>query len=234
MKGAYLLTKKLFLDLGHGGKDGGAQGNGLSEKLLTLTIGHGIFNKLLAYEDVQVKMSRIDDRYLTLGERTDLANSWGADLFLSIHINSAESDQANGFETFVFNGNISAETIAFQNIMHEEIRKQIQPIRDRGKKRANLAVLRQSNMPALLTENLFISNGADAGKLKDPNFINKVILGHVIGIEKFLGLKRKSTEEPTMEKLYRVQLGAFSKKDNAEALVKEAKEKGFLDAFIVE
>jgi len=225
---------KLFIDPGHGGRDGGANRNALAEKLLTLTIAHGIFNKLLAYDDIQVNMSRTEDKFLTLGERADLANSWGADLFLSIHTNSAESVQANGFETYIYNGNISAETVAFQNTMHQEIIRQIQPINDRGKKRANFSVLRDSHMPALLTENLFISNQSDATKLKDPNFINKVILGHVIGIEKFLGLKRKSTEEPTVNKLYRVQLGSFADKNNAEALVKEAKEKGFLDAFIVE
>src|SRR5690606_27818337 len=64
-------------------------------------------------------------------------------------------------------------------------------VKDRGKKAANFAVLRETKMPALLTENLFIDNAQDAAKLKDSSFLDKLARGHVLGLEKALGLKKK-------------------------------------------
>src|SRR5690606_9045497 len=64
-------------------------------------------------------------------------------------------------------------------------------VRDRGKKRANFAVLRETKMPALLTENLFIDNASDAAKLKSEQFLLQIAHGHVIGLERAFGLKKK-------------------------------------------
>lgn len=80
---------KIFIDPGHGGTDSGAVGNGLQEKALTLTIASKIRSILLAeYQNVSVLMSRTGDETVTLTQRTDAANVWGADYFLSIHINA--------------------------------------------------------------------------------------------------------------------------------------------------
>lgn len=80
---------KLYLDPGHGGSDPGAQGNDLNEKDVTLDIALRLRNILLNdYENVEVRMSRTSDITKSLYERTNEANSWGADFYLSIHINS--------------------------------------------------------------------------------------------------------------------------------------------------
>lgn len=220
---------KIFLDAGHGGKDGGAQGNGLSEKVLTLDIVKKIQFQLSQYEDVQVKLSRADDKYLSLSERAKLANDWGADLFLSVHINSSADASANGFETFIYNGPVSAKTQAFQNVVHAEIVKQITGVRDRGKKKANYAVIRETHMPALLTENLFISSKTDTARLSKNSFLETVANGHVQGIEKFLGLKRKTTDPPSSEtgKIYKIQVGAFGNYDNAKELLEKLEKDGY-------
>ena len=221
---------KIFLDSGHGGPDSGAVGNGLYEKRLVLDLAKRIESKLRVFENVETKMSRTDDRYFSLTERTNLANIWKADLYLSLHINSATDTNANGFETYIYNGDVSAKTVAFQNVVHPEIMAQISGVLDRGKKKANFAVLRQSHMPAILTENLFIVNKSDAGKLKQNTFMDKLATGHVKGIEKFLGLKRKTTE-PNMAQervvLYKVQIGAYAEKSNAELEVKKLKDLGY-------
>src|SRR5699024_1008638 len=76
-------------------------------------------------------------------------------------------------------------------------------VTDRGKKKANFAVLRETNMPAILPENLFIDRKEDAAKLKDSKFLDKVAKGHAIGIAKTLGLKKKgstSTSNKTSNK----------------------------------
>ncbi|MDY7223991.1 N-acetylmuramoyl-L-alanine amidase [Halalkalibacterium halodurans] len=178
---------KIFIDPGHGGSDPGAVANGLREKDLTLAIAKALKKYLEQFEGIEVRLSREDDRFLSLAERTRLANEWGADIFISIHINAGGG---TGFETFVFT-NASSKSVAYQNVIHEEIMK-VMGVTDRGKKRANFAVLRTSRMPAILTENLFIDRASDAAKLKDPTFISYVAKGHGEGIVKVFGLKRKS------------------------------------------
>ena len=80
---------KVFLDPGHGGSDPGAVGNGIQEKNITLQIATQIRDILLdEYENVSIKMSRTGDQTVSLNERTNGANNWNADFYLSVHINS--------------------------------------------------------------------------------------------------------------------------------------------------
>ena len=191
---------KIFLDAGHGDKDSGAVGNNLYEKKVVLDLAHRIKQKLQAYENVDIKLSRNDDTFLELSERTKIANSWGADCYLSIHLNSATDKSARGFESYIYSGTTNKSTIAFQNVLHEEIIKKIGKMisTDRGKKRANFHVLRESNMQACLTENLFVSNSADANLLKQDSFLEAIAEGHTNGLERFFGLKRIN-RPPTKE-----------------------------------
>jgi N-acetylmuramoyl-L-alanine amidase len=179
---------KLVIDWGHGGSDPGAVGNGLREKDLTMKIGKMIGDMLLDYEGVEVIYTRTSDCYLSLEERAEIANKACADFFLSVHINAGGG---TGFESYIYNGNVSAKTIAYQNVIHGEIVRAIGNVKDRGKKRANYAVLRETKMPAILTENLFIDNTDDAAKLKSEQFLLQVAHGHVQGIVKAFGLKKK-------------------------------------------
>lgn len=222
---------KIFIDLGHGGKDSGAGANGILEKDIVLKLGKKMQALLKNYQDAEVMLSRSEDVFLSLDARTDKANNWGADVLCSVHINSATDASASGFESFRY-PNANAGTVAFQNIMHEEILKAIidgNNINDRGKKQENFHMLRESNMKALLTENLFISNSGNAAKLKDDSFLDKLAQGHVNGFEKFLGLKRieKPPQPSPTEKLYYVQVGAFEDKENAEALAADLTKEGY-------
>ncbi|WP_137744823.1 N-acetylmuramoyl-L-alanine amidase [Robertmurraya siralis] len=178
---------KIFIDPGHGGTDPGAMANGLLEKYLTLAISLKIKSLLSQYENVQVKLSRETDKYLSLSARAKLANAWGADYFMSIHINAGGG---TGFETFIHT-NASNASVANQNVIHPEI---LIPLgfKDRGKKRANYLVLRETKMPTILTENGFIDNASDAAKLKQTDFIDKIAQGHVNGLVKAFGLKKKA------------------------------------------
>jgi N-acetylmuramoyl-L-alanine amidase len=221
----------IYLDAGHGGKDGGAAANGIKEKDIVLDIVKRIQRGLDDYENTQTLLSRDSDIFLSLDERTRKANAANADLFVSVHINSATSTAARGFESYIY-PNSGAATSAFQNVMHAEIVKQISGFsgfEDRGKKQANFAVLRQSKMKAILTENLFISNPADAALLKQDSYLQAVAQGHINGIEKFLGLKRieRPPKPAPSGKLYIVQVGAFEEKANAEALAKDLQKAGY-------
>ncbi|EPZ37821.1 N-acetylmuramoyl-L-alanine amidase [Anoxybacillus ayderensis] len=218
---------KIVLDAGHGGHDPGAVANGLREKDLTIAIVKHVGKMLEEYEDVEVLYTRTDDRFLELSERAAIANKAGADFFLSVHINAGGG---TGFESYV-HPNANSATIAYQNVIHTEILRAIGNARDRGKKRANYAVLRETKMPALLTENLFIDNKNDASKLGSEQFLLQIAYGHVQGIAKAFGLKPKAKPHPSQKpsdgKLYRVQVGAFSNRKNAEQLAEELKKKGY-------
>src|SRR5699024_8703397 len=128
-------------------------------------------------------MTRTTDKYLSLTERANIANKANADAFLSVHINAGAG---TGFESFIYNGSVSNDTKKLQQYIHNAIIKQT-GVTDRGKKRANFAVVRQTEMPSVLTENIFIDSD-DAKKLKDSKFLDKVAQGHVDGIVKYFGL----------------------------------------------
>lgn len=179
---------KIKIDAGHGAHDPGAVANGLKEKDLTLSISKRVKAILDDYEGVQVSLTRSTDVFLELSKRADLANKDDVDLLMSIHINAGGG---TGFETFIFNNNPKASTVAAQNVIHAAIMKEIGGV-DRGKKRKNLAVLRESNMTAILTEVAFIDHKSDAVKLKDTSFLEKAAQGHAKGIINLFGLKKKA------------------------------------------
>ena len=221
---------KIFIDSGHGGRDSGANSMGLLEKNLTLKISKGIEKSLKEYENVKTRLSRDSDKYLSLKNRVDNANRWGADLFLSIHINAGGG---NGFESFIHNSlTNSSRSNVLRNIIHDEIIKELK-VRDRGKKKANFYVLRNTKMNAVLTESLFIDNINDNKLLKQESFINSIISGHVNGLVEAFNLKKKKKKNNKTDsnKYYRVITGSFKDSKNADDRVKHLKSKGF-DSFI--
>ncbi|WP_144483344.1 N-acetylmuramoyl-L-alanine amidase [Bacillus pumilus] len=213
---------KIFIDPGHGGTDSGAAANGLLEKNITLQIAILLRDMLISeYDGVSVRLSRSTDQSVTLAQRTNAANSWGADYFVSIHINAGGG---TGFESYVYPG-VSAPTTTYRNALHDEIVRSVD-FANRGKKTANFHVLRETSMPAILTENGFIDTTADANKLRNATFLQGIARAHATGLEKAFQLKKKAS------KLYKVQAGAFKVKANADELAATLKSKGF-DAFVV-
>ncbi|CAN5305927.1 N-acetylmuramoyl-L-alanine amidase [soil metagenome] len=90
----------IVLDAGHGGHDPGAIGpGGTREKVVTLAVTRALAERLEEVDGLNVILTRDGDEFIALGERTKLANRKGADLFVSIHANSA-SRAAEGFETY--------------------------------------------------------------------------------------------------------------------------------------
>ncbi|QOS98319.1 N-acetylmuramoyl-L-alanine amidase [Brevibacterium sp. JNUCC-42] len=187
---------KIFIDPGHGGTDPGAVGNGLQEKNLTLTISQKIRNLLTDYENTQVTLSRENDQYLSLKQRTDTANAWGADFLLSVHINAGGG---TGYEDFCHDKLAASSPIdRIQDAIHTAVMAEIKGygVKDRGAKSANFHMLRESKMPAVLAENLFIDTATDANLLKQASFIDAVARGHVNGLAKAFNLKKKTVSNP--------------------------------------
>lgn len=219
---------KIFIDPGHGGTDSGATGNGLQEKDVTLEIAKRVKKYLHEhFTGHEIKMSRDMDKTVSLTARTNAANTWGATLFLSIHVNAGGG---TGFEDYIYKELAdSSSTEKFRNILHTEIMKEVNPWHDRGKKKADFAVLRETKMKAILTENGFIDTKKDADKLKSSTFLNKLAKGHAEGIAKIFSLKRKTSTDK--ETFYRVIVGSYVDRKNAEAQVTALQKKG-IDSFI--
>ena len=100
-----LGVRRVVVDPGHGGKDFGAPGftPGVHEKDVVLEIAKRVARKIREELNLEAVMTRSDDRYLTLEERTAFANTRGADLFVSIHTNASRDPRAFGSETYFLN-----------------------------------------------------------------------------------------------------------------------------------
>jgi N-acetylmuramoyl-L-alanine amidase len=109
-----LGVSRVAIDPGHGGRDPGAEIQGLSEAQIVLDIALELERRLAKYPNVEVVLTRRTDAYVPLAERTAIANTSGADLFLSIHVNASANTAARGIETYFLNfaANPEAEALA--------------------------------------------------------------------------------------------------------------------------
>ncbi|HZV10104.1 MAG TPA: N-acetylmuramoyl-L-alanine amidase, partial [Novosphingobium sp.] len=99
----------VVLDAGHGGHDPGAGNGPLQEKALTLALARALAERLLATGHFRVALTRADDRYLALEERSGIARQLGADLFVSIHADSADAADARGATVYTLSARGSSE-----------------------------------------------------------------------------------------------------------------------------
>ena len=219
--------KKLVVDLGHGASDPGAIGQaGTCESNIVLAIGKELNDNLKGF-DLEIKFTRLSDKFITLRERARIANEFGADYFLSIHINSASNKSVRGVEVWEYSMGIK-KLDNFSNGICEDISKLFN-IRNRGIKLSKeLSVLKHTKMPAALVEVDFISNVEGEKVLKDSNNIKAIALAIRNNLIKLFEL-----EAPINDILYKVCIGAYRDRNNAINQVKIAKDKGFKDAYII-
>ena len=188
--------KKIYLDAGHGGADAGAVGaNGLYEKNLVLKIQQYLISYLNStYSDFTIKTTRTTDTFLSLSQRASQANSWGADAFMSIHVNAGGG---TGYEDYVYRSASNASK-TFQSIVHGQVQPALLSYNhpNRGRKSANYAVLRLTNMPAVLTEIAFIDNSTDAALLQNEAFLKSMGESYAKGIAVYLNLPRRAVPNP--------------------------------------
>lgn len=209
---------KVFLDAGHGGKDPGALGNGLQEKDIALSVTLKVGN-ILANHGVTVGYSRTTDVFLELADRAIRANNFGANVFVSVHCNAFSDTSAKGVETYSYPGSTTGANLS-KSIQNSIIASGVYTV-NRGTKTADFAVLRLTNMPAALVELAFITNAQDADILRNRQ--NDLAVAVSKGILNYLGIPYQGGGST----LYKVQVGAFSVKANADNLANELKAKGY-------
>lgn len=221
------MIPKIYINPGHSDKDPGAVGYE-TERELNVAVSKHMNEYLLTHYDVETKVNSGDSLYALCDE----ANAWGADLFVSNHFNAAGGD---GYEALVY----SEKTVPLGEIFAKHVKAVGQNLRPYGaapgvKIRTNLAVLYRTKMDAILNEGAFVDNLKDIQDWNDDAELKVLGIAYAKAAAEYLGLEEKAQEEPVVENktLYRVQVGAYSKKENAEAMLKKIKAAGFSDAFI--
>lgn len=225
------MLTKIIIDPGHGGGEPGAVGNGLKEKDVNLELALMLRDYLSKKYECTIRLTREEDVALSLLARTNLANSWRADFFLSLHVNGWKNADASGYEDYV-HPSASAVTTEMQKVFHPIVAKVWTDAgrKDRGMKAKNLHVLRETRMPAMLVENGFITNPRDAELLKKADFKKKLVEAMGEACAKALKLVEKkevAESQPEGELFYRVVTGSFKDRKNAERRVEELKRAGF-------
>ena len=188
-----------MLDPGHGGRDRGTAGQRLQEKTITLNLTNRVARILRSY-GYKVDLTRTRDATLSLDARSAYANRAKADLFVSIHVNSAADRSVRGIETFC----LTPEGAASSNSGKPDPRKYAGNAKnpqnfllayniqrsmlaqtrttDRGVKFARFAVLRDVRCPAALVEVGFVSNRYDEANLGSAAYQDKLARGIAAGI----------------------------------------------------
>lgn len=162
----------VVLDLGHGGSDSGTLGNGLKEKDVNFNQGMALYKLLEADENIKVYITRETDVYPTLKFRSTLANEVEADLFVSIHNNSAASPAVKGAETLYYPSTTDTRGKEIAQLVQNRLVEDCGMVNRGIKPRADLYVLNTTNMPAVLIETGFLSNEGDASRINTASFIN--------------------------------------------------------------
>lgn len=183
---------RIVIDPGHGGSDPGAAANGLVEKELNLQVALRLRDLLeldsadtLGGGEWDVRLTRTTDVTVSLAERVTLANTWPADRFVSIHHNAFSSSAANGTETFSFaSGTTSAN---LRDRVQEELLLGL-GLADRGPKTANFYVLRETTMPATLSEGGFLTSPIDSMVLASPAAWDASAEAHLFAIQRHYGI----------------------------------------------
>lgn len=237
---------KICLDAGHGkstpGKrspDGKLLEYKFNRQMLKIMLDE--FEKYKDELEIITTQDPDNDYDLSLGGRCKVANKANADYFISIHANAfyfkdnngkyiEEFNSVKGFETHIISKGGKAEQLSKQ--INYSVKNGIPSIVNRGTFVSNFAVLRNTNMPAVLIECGFYTNKEECNLLSSQ--AHKSILGHLIvnGILNYLQIQLKPSED-NMEKIYKVQIGSYKEYKNANRIKEELKNKGY-DCYIVE
>ncbi|MBD2439195.1 N-acetylmuramoyl-L-alanine amidase [Nostoc sp. FACHB-110] len=172
----------VVVDPGHGGKDPGAIGiGGVREKDIILPIGKRVA-EILQQNGVQVIMTRNSDYFVTLPGRVQMAEQANADVFVSIHANSAGAGRpdVSGLETYYYDSGLSLARVVHSTIL------QSLNVRDRGVRRARFYVLRKSSMPSILVETGYLTGREDIAKLRTSAYQNQMAEAIAQGVLQYL------------------------------------------------
>lgn len=237
------MSFKIALNAGHGVNTPGKRclksldQNETREWVLNNRICVKIEEKLKDYTGYE--LLRLDDRTgktdIALSTRTNNANAFNADFYLSIHHNAGVNGGKGGGIVSIVYTKASAKSCEWQKELYDALIKHtgLKGNRSDPMPKQNLHECRESKMPCVLLECGFMDSSTDVPIILTDSFADKVATACVEVLVKKGNLQKKATKvEPSDGSLYRVQVGAYKSKSNAENTKKKLKEFGF-DAIIV-
>lgn len=173
----------VIVDAGHGGHDPGTiSTGGIQEKNINLRVAAKVAN-LLEQRGLAVAMTRWQDRFIELEERSALANQRGADLFVSIHADSAPSRSAQGFTVYVATA-ASAGAYRAAHAINQAMEST--GMNNRGIREEDYRVLVNTDCPAVLIELGYLSNPQDTARLADDGFRDRLAQAIADGVQAYL------------------------------------------------
>jgi N-acetylmuramoyl-L-alanine amidase len=177
------------IDAGHGGPDVGATRNGIYEKDIALAISKQL-GRILQQMGYAVTYTRTEDIDLDLEPRVQIAESARASAFVSVHVNSldANASQVNGVETYHAPSASLGKNLA--ELVHQQIIAST-GANDRGVRSARFHVIIKTSMPAILVETGFITNPAEASRLVDSAYQERMAEAIARGVDQFLKSYRR-------------------------------------------
>ena len=162
-KPARLCDKLIMIDPGHGGEDTGARGRQLLEKDVNLDVAGRIIQGLLG-EDCPVMLTRDDDVFVDLFDRPRLAQELDVDAFVSIHCNAMPKPDTNwGTETYYY----TPQSKILAVIIHQQLLKALGR-KDNGVRRARFVVIRETEIPSVLVELMYLNHREEEELLAQP------------------------------------------------------------------
>ncbi|MCG1021549.1 N-acetylmuramoyl-L-alanine amidase [Sutcliffiella horikoshii] len=219
---------RIVLDAGHGYSTPGKRTpDGMREYEFNRVVAQYAREELLRYLDTEILFTHSDERDVPLQERTDRANNWRAQAFVSIHANAFGNGGWNtvqGIETYTPIAS-SPDSDRLAGMVHRRL-IQATGRRDRGIKSENFHVLRETDMASILCECGFMTHFQEAQLLKTDSYRRTCAVAIAEGLVEYFNLQLKPTP-PTTTRLYKVQVGAFQAKENADNLAAELNQKGF-------
>ena len=178
------MSKLIYLDAGHGGKDSGAVNGTHKESVYALKIAKKV-GDILTNRGYRIGYTRKDDTFVSLGDRCRISNNADANIFVSIHLNSAANKSAYGVETFHHPSSSDMSKRIATSIQKYLVRYTND--RDRGVKTADYFVLRNTKAKAALVEVGFISHDESVNKLATDEYQNKIAKAIADGIIELFG-----------------------------------------------
>jgi N-acetylmuramoyl-L-alanine amidase len=171
--------RTVVIDAGHGGHDGGGQWGRVYEKHLALDTAVRL-EKHLKRMGYRTVMTRRGDYFLTLPQRSQIANRYRNAIFVSVHFNYTWKQNVSGLETFYFNSEGQKLANHVQNRMIRYTRSV-----DRNEKFSRFYVIRNTKMPSILVEGGFVSNEAERNRMKSGRFREALARAIADGIQRY-------------------------------------------------
>ena len=175
-----LRAATVVIDPGHGGPDRGASAEGRDEADLSWDIAVRLAQSLIA-QGARVRFTRTEVENPDPSERAQRANEIGGDIFISLHLNEHDKTNAEGSSTYYFGGSSAGQELA-ERIQDQIVRLGVKDCRSHAR---SYTILKETRMPAVLVEPVFITSPTDRDRLSDPSFLAELARAIAGAVERY-------------------------------------------------